>query len=119
VSPSEPSLSPPPASSKSVWTSAILIISCGADDVKVISLPGPRPLTSPSRGPEAKGVDRDDIMTLTTAVLGGLGAVALLLGALAEAIGLRGGDVTLYVGLAMLLASAVMLALLLVPARRR
>jgi len=45
--------------------------------------------------------------------------VALLLGALAEAIGLRGGDVTLYAGLAMLLASAVMLALLLVPARRR
>ncbi|MFP3081147.1 MAG: hypothetical protein RXR09_06505, partial [Acidilobus sp.] len=56
--------------------------------------------------------------TLATAVLGGLGAVALLLGALAEAIGLRGGDVTLYAGLAMLLASAVMLALLLVPARR-
>jgi hypothetical protein len=45
--------------------------------------------------------------------------MALLLGALAEAIGLRGGDVTLYVGLAMLLASAAMLALLLVPARRR
>jgi hypothetical protein len=63
-------------------------------------------------------VDRDDIMTLATAVLGGLGAVALLMGALAEAIGLRGGDVTLYAGLAMLLASAVMLALLLVPARR-
>ena len=64
-------------------------------------------------------MDRDDIMTLATAVLGGLGAIALLLGALAEAIGLRGGDVTLYVGLAMLLASAAMLALLLVPARRR
>jgi len=64
-------------------------------------------------------VDRDDLMTLATAVLGGLGAVALLLGAVAEAIGLRGGDVTLYAGLAMLLASAVMLALLLVPARRR
>jgi hypothetical protein len=63
-------------------------------------------------------VDRDDIMTLATAVLGGLGAVALLLGALAEAIGLRGGATTLYAGLAMLLASAVMLALLLVPARR-
>jgi len=28
-------------------------------------------------------------MTLATAVLGGLGAIALLLGALAEAIGLR------------------------------
>jgi len=45
--------------------------------------------------------------------------VALLLGAVAEAIGLRGGDATLYVGLSMLLASAAMLALLLVPARRR
>jgi hypothetical protein len=58
-------------------------------------------------------------MTLATAVLGGLGAVALLLGAVVEAIGLRGGDATLYAGLAMLLASAAMLALLLVPARRR
>ena len=95
------------------------MISGRTDDVKVISLPGPRPLTSPARSPEAKGVDRDDIMTLATAVLGGLGAVALLLGALAEAIGFRGGDVTLYAGLVMLLASAVMLALLLVPARRR
>ena len=95
------------------------MISGGTDDIKVISLPGPRPLTSPARGPEAKGVDRDDLMTLATAVLGGLGAVALLLGAVAEAIGLRGGAATLYAGLAMLLASAVMLALLLVPARRR
>ena len=51
-------------------------------------------------------------MTLATEVLGGLGAVT-------EALGLRGGNVTLYAGLAMLLASAVMLALLLVPARRR
>ncbi|ESQ22281.1 MAG: hypothetical protein MGAcid_15930 [uncultured Acidilobus sp. MG] len=37
---------------------------------------------------------------------------------MAEAIGLRGGATTLYAGLAMLLASAAMLALLLVPARR-
>jgi len=63
-------------------------------------------------------VDRDDLMTLATAVLGGLGAVALLLGAVAEALGLRGGDATLYVGLAMPLASAVMLALLLMPAKK-
>jgi len=57
-------------------------------------------------------MDRDDLVTLATEVLGGLGAVT-------EALGLRGGNVTLYAGLAMLLASAVMLALLLVPARRR
>jgi hypothetical protein len=57
-------------------------------------------------------------MTLTIIVLGGLCAVALLLGALAEALGLRGGTATLYAGLAMLLASAVMLALLLVPAKK-
>jgi hypothetical protein len=35
-----------------------------------------------------------------------------------EALGLRGGTATLYAGLAMLLASAVMLALLLVPAKK-
>ncbi|MFP3287608.1 MAG: hypothetical protein RXP86_10145 [Acidilobus sp.] len=56
-------------------------------------------------------MDRDDLVTLATEVLGGLGAVA-------EALGLRGGAATLYAGLAMPLASAVMLALLLMPAKK-
>ena len=56
------------------------MISGGTDDIKVISLPGPRPLTSSARSPEAKGMDRDDLVTLTIIVLGGLGAVALLPG---------------------------------------
>ena len=65
------------------------------------------------------GLDRDDLVAWVTTAFGAVGAVLLMAGALAGAGGAAAGPAVMYLGLALLLASAALAALLFVPGRRR
>lgn len=60
-------------------------------------------------------MEKDDASTLAASLLGGLGAVAMFLSALAVALGCGTCRYIMYAGTAMLLASVAFWAALLVP----
>ncbi|MFP3402889.1 MAG: hypothetical protein RXN87_05045 [Acidilobus sp.] len=63
-------------------------------------------------------MERDDLSALLAAILGGVGAIALFMGAVAEALGCAPCRYVMYAGVAMLLISAALLGLLFIPPRR-
>lgn len=64
-------------------------------------------------------LEKDDVSTLAASLLGGVGAVAMFLSALAVALGCGACRYTMYAGVAMLLASVAFWAALLVPRGER
>ncbi|MGC9113304.1 hypothetical protein [Acidilobus sp.] len=64
-------------------------------------------------------MEKDDASTLVASLLGGVGAVAMFLSALAVALGCGACRYVMYAGVVMLLASAALWAALLAPSGGR